>query len=371
MASVQDVGRALRTVMDPELHENLVDLGMIRRIRMDPEGHHVSLILALTVASCPLADQLVEQTRSALMKLPGVEEVTIETVTMTPEELERLRRRLRDRQIAPPAAPAAAKRLPPHPIGRVLAVLSGKGGVGKSTVTGLLALGLARQGRRVGILDADVTGPSIPRLFGLPAGAAGVEGGHLVPAVGPEGIRVMSVNLILPAEDTAVIWRGPLVAKAIQQFWTDVEWGELDELVVDLPPGTSDAALTVMQELPLDGVVVVTTPQDLAAMVVRKAVNMAKKLNVSILGVVENMSTFICPETGKPYELFGPGHAAELAAQAGAPVIARLPVDPQLASLCDSGRLAAYRQPLVEEMAGRIGSVLAAGAARPAAGSEG
>ena len=223
-------------------------------------------------------------------------------------------------------------------IERVIAVMSGKGGVGKSLVTGLLATALVRAGHRVGILDADITGPSIPKLFGvrdpLQGSTFGVE-----PAISRLGISLMSINFLLQDEEQAVIWRGPLISGAIQQFWGDVHWGRLDELLVDLPPGTSDAALTVMQSLPINGVLMITTPQELASMVVRKAVKMAQAVNVPIIGVIENMAGFVAPDTGRRYDIFGPSHADEVAALAEAPVLARLPIDTQVAALCDAGKI--------------------------------
>jgi Mrp family chromosome partitioning ATPase len=223
-------------------------------------------------------------------------------------------------------------------IDRVIAVMSGKGGVGKSLVTGLLAAALHHASHRVGILDADITGPSIPKLFGvhgpLKGGEAGIE-----PALSRTGIKLMSINFLLPDEGEAVIWRGPMISGAIKQFWGDVQWGVLNTLLVDLPPGTSDAALTVMQSLPISGILMVTTPQSLANMVVRKAVKMAQAINVPILGVIENMAGFVAPDTGKLYEIFGPSHAAEVAEAAGAPLLARLPIDPTVAARCDAGEI--------------------------------
>jgi hydrogenase maturation protease len=219
--------------------------------------------------------------------------------------------------------------------------MSGKGGVGKSLVTALLAIALTRQGYQVGILDADITGPSVPKMFGLKALPSGSEGG-ILPVETRSGIEVMSINLLLPHEDDAVIWRGPLLSKAITQFWQDVVWGKLDYLLVDLPPGTADVPLTVMQSLPLSGVVIVSTPQDLAAMVVRKAVHMAEKLSIPVLGVVENMSYFLIPETGKRIELFGRSKGEEMAREAEAPLLGQLPVDPALAALCDDGDIERY-----------------------------
>ena len=220
----------------------------------------------------------------------------------------------------------------------VVAVMSGKGGVGKSFVTGLLASVLAREGYSVGILDADITGPSIPMLFGL---HGPVEPGKIgmKPLQSRSGIKVISMNLLLTSEDQPVIWRGPMISKAIKQLWGDVEWGTLDYLLVDLPPGTSDATLTIMQSLPVKGIVMVTTPQGLAALIVRKAVHMAQSIGVHIAGIVENMAYFVCPECSKRNFIFGDSHAEEVAATAGAPLLAQLPIDPQIAALCDAGKI--------------------------------
>jgi Mrp family chromosome partitioning ATPase len=227
-------------------------------------------------------------------------------------------------------------------IRHVLAVMSGKGGVGKSLVSGLLAIALGREGYSVGILDADITGPSIPKMF-IPEGARlGMGPMGPMPPKTKTGIRVMSVNLLLEQEDMAVIWRGPLVSSAIKQFWGDIFWGTLDYLVVDLPPGTSDASLTVMQSLPMSGIVLVSSPQDLAGMVVRKAANMARQMQTPILGLIENMSYFECPDTGRRHELFGPSHAEETAERIGVPFLGRLPMDPEVARLCDAGRIEDY-----------------------------
>jgi Mrp family chromosome partitioning ATPase len=221
-------------------------------------------------------------------------------------------------------------------IQRVVAVMSGKGGVGKSFVTGLLATALARDGYRVGILDADITGPSIPMLFGLKGPVEPGEVG-IQPLQSKTGIKVMSMNFLLASEDQPVIWRGPLIGRAITQLWGDVMWGDLDYLLVDLPPGTSDASLTTMQSLPVNGVVMVTTPQGLASMIVRKAVHMAQSIGVPIIGVVENMAYFVCPDTAKQYFIFGPSHAEEVTLTAGAPLLAQLPIDPIVTAFCDLG----------------------------------
>jgi Mrp family chromosome partitioning ATPase len=223
-------------------------------------------------------------------------------------------------------------------IHRVVAVMSGKGGVGKSFVTSLLATALARDGYRVGILDADITGPSIPMLFGLHGpvelGEVGIQ-----PLQSKGGVKIISMNLLLASEDQPVIWRGPLIGKAITQLWGDVMWGDLDYLLVDLPPGTADAALTTMQSLPVNGIVMVTTPQCLASMVVRKAVHMAQAIGVPIIGVVENMAYFVCPDTHIRHFLFGSSHAAEITQAAGVSLLAQLPIIIGISDLCDRGKV--------------------------------
>lgn len=227
---------------------------------------------------------------------------------------------------------------PNNPIRHVIAVMSGKGGVGKSLVTGLLGSALARYGYKVGILDADITGPSIPTLFGL-HGPVQADGEKIVPLESRTGIKVMSMNLLIDKEDQPIIWRGPLISQAIKQLYGDVLWGTLDYLLVDLPPGTSDATLTIMQSLPLKGTIMVSTPQSLAALVVTKAIHMSQKLNVPILGIVENMAYFLCPSTGVKHYVFGPSHANDLASVASAPLLTRFPIDPEVTALCDKGRV--------------------------------
>lgn len=234
-------------------------------------------------------------------------------------------------------------------IGRTIAVMSGKGGVGKSSVSALLAVALAKEGYRVGMLDADITGPSIPKLFGL-KDHANVINDKIIPSDSRLGIRVVSLNLLLPREDDPVIWRGPLIGGAVKQLWTDVLWGELDYLIVDLPPGTGDAPLTVLQSLPLDGLVIVSSPQDLAIMVVKKAIKMARMMNVPILGLVENMSGLICPHCGKPIEMFGKSKADEVAAATGLKLLGRLPLDPDLSLLADSGAIEDYPVELFKDI---------------------
>ncbi|PIU23484.1 MAG: ATP-binding protein [Chloroflexi bacterium CG08_land_8_20_14_0_20_45_12] len=227
--------------------------------------------------------------------------------------------------------------------------MSGKGGVGKSLVASLTAIALKRQGCEVGILDADITGPSIPKMFGINTRPSGSDSG-ILPVSSRSGIELMSINLLLPSEDDAVIWRGPLIGKAITQFWEETLWGKLDYLVVDLPPGTADAPLTVMQTLPLTGIIIVFTPQALTTMVVRKAINMARQMGKPILGVVENMSYLYVPEIDRKIELFGKSRGEEMARTAHAPLLGRLPIDPALAKLCDEGNIEHYDAEIIANL---------------------
>jgi len=226
----------------------------------------------------------------------------------------------------------------------VLAVASGKGGVGKSLVSAMAAVELARRGLRVGILDADITGPSIPRLFGMTARPESSMVGILPPET-TTGIKIISMNLFLDDSGQPVIWRGPLLTSAIKQFWTDVAWGDLDVLIIDLPPGTADVPLTAFQSLPVDGILMVTTPQELAGMIVEKAAGLAKQMRKPILGIVENMAMITCPHCGEGFELFGASHAQELADRIGAPILARLPIDPDVTRQADTGHVEDVQMP--------------------------
>lgn len=235
-------------------------------------------------------------------------------------------------------------------IKKVIAVMSGKGGVGKSSVTSLLAVNFSKSGNKVGILDADITGPSIPKMFGIKDKPENSEFGIYPVKTSKLGIEIMSLNLLLAKEDDPVIWRGPLIAGAVRQFWTDVIWGNLDYLFIDLPPGTGDAPLTVMQQIPLNGLIVVSSPQDLAIMVVKKAVKMAEKLNIPILGLIENMSYVICPECGKKIEIFGEGKTQEAAQKMDIPFLGSIPIDAALSRLCDTGRIEDFENEDVEKI---------------------
>jgi len=291
--------------------------------------------VSITLASSALSDGaqqwLRDKTEEVVGKLDGVAGVQVDFVSPKPAELNQIQ--------------------------RVIAVMSGKGGVGKSLVAGLIAVALRRQGSEVGILDADITGPSIPKMFGIKERPGGSSTG-ILPVLSRSGIEVMSFNLLMPQEDEAVIWRGPLISRAITQFWEDVVWGRLDYLVVDLPPGTSDASLTVMQSLPVAGIVIVSTPQDLAAMIVKKALSMARKMGKPILGVVENMSYLYLPDIDRRIEIFGKSKAEEMARAANAPLLGQLPIDPELAKLCDEGGIERYSSDVLTSLVQNLAPAL-------------
>ncbi|MBO5778797.1 MAG: Mrp/NBP35 family ATP-binding protein [Clostridia bacterium] len=227
---------------------------------------------------------------------------------------------------------------PNSKVKKIIGVVSGKGGVGKSLVTSLLTVATRRAGKEVAVLDADITGPSIPKIFGAKGEVLGDEQG-MIPMTTSTGIKLMSINLLLQDETMPVVWRGPVIAGAVKQFWTDVCWGEVDYMYVDMPPGTGDVALTVFQSLPIDGIVIVTSPQELVSMIVEKAVNMARMMNVPILGLVENFSYFVCPDCGKQHKIYGDSHLENVAATYNLPILGRLPIDPTLATLCDGGAI--------------------------------
>ena len=219
---------------------------------------------------------------------------------------------------------------------KVIGVVSGKGGVGKSLLTSMMAVGMTRKGYTCGVLDADITGPSIPKMYGV-HGPAEMDGDYIKPVETKNGIKTMSINLLLPDEESPVIWRGPILANMVKQFWSDVIWGELDFLFVDMPPGTGDVPLTVFQSIPVDGIVVVTSPQDLVSLIVKKALHMAESMHIPVLGVVENYSYVKCPDCGKELKIFGESHIEEIAAELNVPVVGKMPIDMEYASKADSG----------------------------------
>ncbi len=348
MISREQVLEALRQVMHPEMKRDLVALGMIRDVRVEPGD--VEFTLVLPFKEVPIKEDLMRSARQAVEALDPSARVELKLAEMGQQE------RAAFMALAE-GGPKSAQLM--NQIDHVIAVLSGKGGVGKSSVAALLAVALRRQGERVGVLDADITGPSIPKMFGLhdppPTSPAGI-----LPAKTRTGIKVMSINLLLPSEDDAVVWRGPLISSAIKQFWGEVVWGKLDTLIVDLPPGTSDASLTVMQSIPLNGVVLVTSPQDLAGMVVRKAAGMAKLMGAPVLGLVENMSYLICPKCGEKIRVFGPSQALRTAMELGVPLLGQLPLDPELSGRADAGQIEDYAGDGFAPIAERITALAAA-----------
>ncbi len=236
---------------------------------------------------------------------------------------------------------------------KVVGVVSGKGGVGKSLITSLMAALLRRRGREVAILDADVTGPSIPRAFGVKENLMASEDG-IFPASSATGIKMVSLNLLLPSETDPVVWRGPVIAGTVKQFWTDVMWGDVDFMFVDMPPGTGDVPLTVFQSLPLDGIIIVTSPQELVGMIVEKAVNMARMMDIPVLGIVENMSYFQCDNCGKQHFIFGESRVDAIAERFGIDAVARMPIDPAISSACDAGKVEMIEAPWLEAMADKL-----------------
>jgi Mrp family chromosome partitioning ATPase len=348
----------LRDVLDPEIGRSIVDLNMVRDITVN-DGN-VNVKIALTVAHCPLAKTLQADVENAVRKIEQVSSVKVETMTMSKKELDELRVRLQASANPSPSLKSrpnvgsGIERLGKRGIRSVIAVISGKGGVGKSFVTSMLAAELKRCGYEVGVLDADLTGPSIAKVLGVTGKPFKGPGGGIVPLRTKTGIRVMSINLVLEDPNMPVVWRGPIVNSVIRQLYWDVDWGDLHYLLVDLPPGTSDAPLTVFQSLPLDGVIVVSSPQDLASMIVSKAVNMAKKMNVPILGLVENMSHLVCPRCEETINLFGAPRGEQLAASLGIPFLGSVPLDPTIAELSDQGKIEEYSNRTIAEIANEL-----------------
>jgi Mrp family chromosome partitioning ATPase len=331
MPTKEQVLEKLEAVLVPAVKRSIVGLNLVREVTISDKK--VDITLASTGLIPGAQDWVKAKVEEVIKKLPEVNEVKVEYTDAKAKDLNK--------------------------IGHILAVMSGKGGVGKSLVASLIAIALKRKGYEVGILDADITGSSIPKMFGLNIRPSGNETG-ILPVPSKSGIEVMSINLLLPNEDDAVIWRGPLIGKAITQFWEEVLWGKLDNLIVDLPPGTADAPLTVMQTLPVTGIIIVFTPQDLTTMVVRKAIKMAQQMGKPILGVVENMSYLYVSEIDKKIELFGKSQGEEMAHVANAPLLGQLPIDPALAKLCDEGNIERYDGEIVTKLGESLAQALPA-----------
>ncbi len=314
----EQVLESLKSVIVPAVQRSVVGMEMVREI--DVSDGRVKIVLASTGLIEGAQKWIENRARETVSQLAGVENVEIEFSSLKAKDLNK--------------------------VDHMIAVMSGKGGVGKSLVSGLISIALKRKGYDVGILDADITGPSIPRMFGVYLPPGGNENG-IFPVMSNSGIEIMSINLLLPSEDAAVIWRGPLIGKTIKQFGEEVLWGRLDYLIVDLPPGTADAPLTLMQSFPISGVIIVFTPQGLVEMIVRKAVNMVREMGKRILGVVENMSYLYVPEIDRRIEVFGRSRGEEISRAVGAPLLGRLPINPEIARLCDEGHIENYDSDII------------------------
>ena len=326
MVTRDEVLTALRSVLDPELHRSIVDLQMVRDVRV--RDGLVEVDVALTVAGCPLRGRIESDVAARVRALPGVREVQVRLTEMTPQERQALVNSLSPRRQARSAI------LDPTSTTRIVGVSSGKGGVGKSTVTVNLAVALRRLGRRVGVIDADVYGFSVPRMLGLKGKPVVIEG-----AIAPQtayDLQVISMGCFVD-EDEAIVWRGPMLMKALEQFLKDVLWGELDYLLLDMPPGTGDVAISMYQLIPESYLLLVTTPQRVASMVANRVARMAEKTRQTVVGVIENMSYFVCPHCGAAEEIFGSGGGQQIADALGVPLLARIPLEPSIRRSGDAG----------------------------------
>lgn len=355
MLTSNDILDTLKNVMDPELGTDIVTLRMIRDIEI--EEHTVRLTFVLTTLKCPYSEQLIQQVGETVQSLPEVEDVEIRVAEMTQEEINSLTQRLKSGELKPKPIPifldGESDKSPAQQLSNIkhlIGITSGKGGVGKSMITALLAVLLNRHGFKVGIFDADITGASIPQLFGLNGLRLHSMHEGVIPIQTRKGIKIVSSTFMLKNPDDPVAWRGSKISQLITDLWRDVVWGQLDFLLFDFPPGTSDTQLTISMDLPIEGLVIVTTPQELSQLIVRKAVNMSREMKVPLLGVIENMSYFICPDSGHHYEIFGPSHALEVAEHANAPLLAQIPIKPTLAIFCDGGKIEQYQEKFTESL---------------------
>ena len=359
MVTKENVMQVLKNVKDPEIGASIVNLGMVKAVEV--QGSTVRVDVALTIPNCPLRDTIRNDVIKAVSGIEGVARVDVQLSSMSDQERDRVSKTLRNLPTAEQSTvqqtwssrATGIDKLPKDKIGQIIAVTSGKGGVGKSLVTALLAVELRRHGFSVGILDADLTGASIAKIFGVRDRPAQTPTG-LAPPASRAGIKLVSMNLLMDRDDAALVWRGPMINSAIRQLYSDLEWGELDFLLVDLPPGTSDAPLTVFQSLPLDAVLIVSSPQDLAVTIVAKAINMAKIMNAPILGLVENMSYATCPDCGRRIELFGRSKGQEASNAANIEFLGLIPVNPLISQLCDEGKIEEYKSPEFQAIAQRL-----------------
>ncbi len=341
--------------MDPEIHMNIIELNMVKDVKINESK--LDILIALTVAGCPLADTIKKDVRNELMKFEEVNEVNVETTVMTKEELDGLKITVQKNRGTEQSQDKLISKLEKKRNENLIAIVSGKGGVGKSSITAILASELKRSGHNVGILDADVTGPSIAKIFGVTKRLIKGKNG-IIPAETESGLKLISVNLMLDNPEMPTIWRGPIINNLIRQLYTDVDWGDIDYLLIDLPPGTGDAPLTVFQSLPLSGIVLVSTPQDLSKMIVSKSANMAKMLKISVLGLIENMSYLNCKHCGEKNFILGESRSEEFAERLGTELIARLPFETDIAELCDAGKIEEYQNKEISNTVEKIKSTI-------------
>ncbi len=341
--------------MDPEIHMNIIELNMVKDVKINESK--IDILIALTVAGCPLADTIKKDVRNELMKFEEVNEVNVETTVMTKEELDGLKITVQKNRGTEQSQDKLISKLEKKRNENLIAIVSGKGGVGKSSITAILASELKRSGHNVGILDADVTGPSIAKIFGVTKRLIKGKNG-IIPAETESGLKLISVNLMLDNPEMPTIWRGPIINNLIRQLYTDVDWGDIDYLLIDLPPGTGDAPLTVFQSLPLSGIVLVSTPQDLSKMIVSKSANMAKMLKISVLGLIENMSYLNCKHCGEKNFILGESRSEEFAERLGTELIARLPFETDIAELCDAGKIEEYQNKEISNTVEKIKSTI-------------
>jgi Mrp family chromosome partitioning ATPase len=350
---------ALREVLDPELGVSIVELGLVKGI--DVEGDTVRVHVDLTIEGCPLKQQIRQSVEAAVHKAAPEAKVEVTLGALSRAELDALRGKLGAQRSGAIGSQAPAPQnggidLLPKKVPHIIAVGSGKGGVGKSSVTAQLACALVREGHPCGILDADITGPSIARIFGA-TGRPEVREGEtplLIPMPTEAGVPILSMNLLVADEKAPVIWRGPLINGAIRQLYAQAAWEGLEYLLIDMPPGTGDATLTIYQSLPVDGALIVTTPQSLVGMIVAKSLGMAKALRVPVLGLVENFAYVQVPERKEPYYLFGALKGAEVAKEYGVPYWGALPIDPALAEACDAGTIQSIDAPVFRGFAQKL-----------------
>ena len=349
MSNLDSIKNVLKNVIDPEIGINIVDLNMVKDIQISDK--HVDLNIALTVAGCPLKNVIKSDVEKTLLELNNVQSVEINFTVMSSDELQQLKEKVFQMKNSGQgnvgnvgnASTSGITLLEKKGIRNIIAIVSGKGGVGKSFTTALLASELKKQGYEVGVLDADVTGPSIPKVFGLQGQLVKDKNENgVIPLKTKSGIKVISMNLMDSDPTTPYIWRGPIITGIIRQLFAEVDWGDLHFLLIDLPPGTSDAPLTVFQSLPIDAAILVSTPQELASLIVSKSISMSKKLNVPIIGLIENMSYMICEHCNKEMKIYGKTSLNNLGKNNEIDILGAIPFDPKIVSLSDKGKIDEY-----------------------------